>query len=63
MAPKPVAAALREVLAALGARAVSYADWQTIDAAERVRGQARGKPREKYTLVSEMITAINLGAT
>jgi ferredoxin--NADP+ reductase len=63
MAPKPGAAALRDVLVARGARIVSYPDWQTIDAAERARGQARDKPREKFTLVREMIAAIDAGAT
>ena len=42
---------------------VSYGEWQRIDVAERGRGQARNKPREKYTLVSEMIAAIDAGAT
>jgi hypothetical protein len=42
-----------------GARIVSYGEWQKIDLAERSRGQPRGKPREKYTLVREMIEAID----
>ena len=63
MTRKPGAAALRDALSAGGARIVSYPDWQTIDVAERARGQARGKPREKYTVVGEMIAAIDAGAT
>jgi hypothetical protein len=61
--PKPGAAALRDALCARGERIVSYGEWQRIDVAERSRGQARDKPREKYTLVSEMIAAIDGGAT
>jgi ferredoxin--NADP+ reductase len=34
---------------------VSYADWQRIDAEERLRGAAAGKPREKITRVSDML--------
>jgi ferredoxin/flavodoxin---NADP+ reductase len=63
MAPKPGAAALRDALCAGGERIVSYGEWQRIDVAERGRGHARDKPREKYTLVSEMIAAIDAGAT
>lgn len=63
MAPKRGAAALRDALCARGERIVSYGEWQRIDLAERGRGQARDKPREKYTLVSEMIAAIDAGAT
>ena len=61
--PKPGAAALRDALCARGERIVSYGEWQKIDVAERGRGQVRDKPREKYTLVSEMIAAIDAGAT
>jgi ferredoxin--NADP+ reductase len=63
MAPKPGAAALRDALCTGGERIVSYGEWQRIDVAERGRGHARNKPREKYTLVSEMIAAIDAGAT
>jgi len=56
---KPGAAALRDSLLTRGARIVSYGEWQKIDLAERSRGQPRGKPREKYTCVREMIEAID----
>ena len=55
------AAALTAVLETSGARPVSYDEWQKIDAAERSRGRLRGKPREKFTLVPEMISAIDGG--
>lgn len=38
-----------------GVRVVSYADWQSIDAAEIRRGQPVGKPREKFTRLDEML--------
>jgi ferredoxin--NADP+ reductase len=59
IAAKPGAAALKDVLASHGVRAVSYSDWHRIDAAERIRGEPRGKPREKFTSVVEMIEAID----
>lgn len=34
---------------------VDYAAWRRIDAAERSRGQATGKPREKFVTLSEML--------
>jgi ferredoxin--NADP+ reductase len=40
-------------------RIVSYKDWQTIDLSERQRGRAKGKPREKFTRVADMIEAID----
>ena len=37
---------------------VSYDDWQKIDAKEIERGEPKGKPREKYTYIDEMLSAI-----
>ena len=37
---------------------VSHADWQRIDAAERERGKALSKPREKFLTVSAMLEAL-----
>lgn len=51
--------ALRGIPEALrGQRVVSYADWQRIDAAERERGQALGKPREKFLHVQDMLQVL-----
>jgi ferredoxin--NADP+ reductase len=61
--PKPGVSALRDGLIARGARIVSYGEWLRIDVAERARGRTRDKPREKYTLIPEMIAAIDAGAT
>ena len=51
----PDTGAVLELLASRGVRAVSYADWQKIDAAEVARGEPNGKPREKFTTVNEML--------
>ncbi len=55
-------AALGIAAGSADARPVSYAEWQKIDLAERSRGELRGKPREKFTLVQEMIAAIDAEA-
>lgn len=39
---------------------VSYADWRTIDLAEIQAGQMRGKPREKFTRMAEMLALIDV---
>jgi ferredoxin--NADP+ reductase len=51
--PRPGADALVRLRA--GPRVVSYDDWLAIDQAEIGRGQANGKPREKFTRVEEML--------
>ena len=38
---------------------VRWKDWLQIDSAEKDRGQARGKPREKFSTVKEMLTAVH----
>jgi len=35
--------------------AISYQQWQTIDAAEVSKGEAQGRPRVKFTRVSDMV--------
>lgn len=55
---KPGGQGLHELLAERGTRAVTYAEWRRIDAAEIGRGQPKGKPREKFTRVAEMLNAI-----
>ena len=42
-----------------GCRRVSWKDWQRIDAAEKRRGEARGKPREKFTHIQSMLAVID----
>ncbi len=54
----PDTSALAALLGERNVRAVSYADWQRIDAAEIERGKACGKPREKFTRVEEMLAVL-----
>lgn len=56
---KPDSEPLARLLKDRGVRVVSYADWQKIDAAETARGQEVGKPREKFTRVSEMLALLD----
>ena len=56
--PTPSTDNVLELLSKRNVRAVSYADWQTIDAAEVERGAASGKPREKFTSVAEMLAQL-----
>jgi adrenodoxin-NADP+ reductase len=44
--------------ASLGLRTTSWHDWQRIDAAERERGQRKGKIRDKFSRVEEMLEVI-----
>ena len=44
---------------AKGVRPLSWSDWKRIDEAERARGQAKGKEREKFTSVAEMLKALD----
>jgi ferredoxin--NADP+ reductase len=55
---KAGAEGVRPLLAKRGVRAVSYADWKKIDAAEVGRGAPKGKPREKFTRVAEMLSVL-----
>jgi ferredoxin--NADP+ reductase len=48
-------AAVPALLAARGARAFSYADWQRLDGVEVERGKPRGRPRVKFLRVDEML--------
>ena len=52
---KPGAEALRPLLAGRGIRVLNYQDWLMIDAAEIDRGKPKGKPREKFTRIHEML--------
>lgn len=45
-------------LAGRVARIVSYPDWTAIDAAEKRRGAAHGKPREKFVTIPDMLAAM-----
>ena len=49
---------LKEEAASKGLRSVSWADWQKIDAAEKERGRERGKAREKFSSVKQMLEVL-----
>lgn len=42
-----------------GIRAVSWSDWEKIDKEERRRGEAKGKVREKFRSVEEMMKVVD----
>jgi adrenodoxin-NADP+ reductase len=44
---------------AKGVRPLSWDDWKRIDEEERARGKAKGKEREKFTSVDEMLKALD----
>jgi ferredoxin--NADP+ reductase len=50
--------ALLDRLRARVGRIVTYDDWAKIDAAEQSRGAPRGKPREKFVRISDMLAAV-----
>jgi ferredoxin/flavodoxin---NADP+ reductase len=55
----PSTQAIITLLHQKGVRVVSFQDWKKIDAAEIERGKAAGKPREKFTSVSEMMSVLS----
>jgi hypothetical protein len=55
---QPDSAHLRAQLDAAGVRVVDFADWKKIDAAELANGAAQGKPRERFTRISEMLDVL-----
>jgi ferredoxin--NADP+ reductase len=56
---KEGADAILSILSDKKARHISYADWQKINAKEIERGEPKGKPREKYTYIDEMLSVID----
>jgi ferredoxin--NADP+ reductase len=57
-APRPGADGLPTLLGADSRRVVSYDDWLVIDQMEVSRGSPKGKPREKFTSVDEMLEVL-----
>ena len=51
--------ALRDKLGDQKIRVVSFDDWRRIDAAELENGERVGKPREKFTRLSEMLALLD----
>ena len=56
---KPGAAGLDAQLVDRGVRVFRYRDWQKVDRAEVERGEPKGKPREKFTRVDEILAALD----
>jgi ferredoxin--NADP+ reductase len=56
---KPGADAVYELLERRGVRVFNYQDWSMLDTAEISRGKPKGKPREKFTRIDEMLAASN----
>jgi ferredoxin--NADP+ reductase len=52
--------AIREFLADKGLKVVDNDAWQKIDAAEIERGKEKGKPREKFVTVDELLSNAGL---
>ncbi len=57
--PVPESGKILALLKERGVRVVSFEDWQKIDDAEVERGQATGKPREKFPTVEEMLAMLD----
>jgi ferredoxin/flavodoxin---NADP+ reductase len=55
---KSGAKAIYSILDGKNIRHISFNDWRKIDAKEIEIGEAKGKPREKYTYVDEMLSVI-----
>lgn len=55
----PSRAAIDALLSDRGVRVVSWADWQRLDALEKERGAAQGRPRLKFTRIGEMLAALD----
>ncbi|MBP9002290.1 MAG: NADP oxidoreductase [Candidatus Hydrogenedentes bacterium] len=56
---EPDSDAVERLLKNRGVRVVSYADWKRIDAAEVARGAARGKPRERFSRIEDMLAVLD----
>ncbi|HKH21735.1 MAG TPA: FAD-dependent oxidoreductase [Gammaproteobacteria bacterium] len=57
---RPGADIIYPMLKARSVRVFGYPDWLKIDAAEIERGAPLGKPREKFTLIEEMLVALKI---
>ncbi|KAK7705412.1 NADPH-adrenodoxin reductase [Botryosphaeria dothidea] len=51
--------AVKGLLESSGVRRVSWEDWKKIDAAERERGAAKGKEREKFVTKREILSVLD----
>lgn len=58
-ATRPGAEALLPLLRQRNVRYISFPEWKKIDAIEVELGQPKGKPREKFTSVNEMLSVLD----
>ena len=56
--PRPGIEAIASKLRLRPVCTVDYPAWKVIDAAERERGRPKGKPREKFTRISDMLALV-----
>jgi adrenodoxin-NADP+ reductase len=56
---KQGATAILPLLKQRGIRTVSYKDWKKIEARESELGQPKGKPREKFTKIEEVLKMLD----
>lgn len=52
-------AGIREEVLKTGVRPLNWADWRRIDDAEKARGKSKGKEREKFASVEEMLKVLD----
>lgn len=50
--------AIRHELGSRANQAISWNQWRKIDSAERERGRSKGKKREKFTSITEMLAVV-----
>jgi adrenodoxin-NADP+ reductase len=50
---------VRQELGAGAGRVVTWDQWRLIDAAEKARGRANGKEREKFTNIADMLAVLD----
>jgi ferredoxin--NADP+ reductase len=53
---------MEELLRSLGVPYVSFADWKRLDQLEVERGKPKGKPREKFISIPDMLAALGKAA-
>lgn len=51
--------AVKEEVEAEGVRPLSWTDWKRIDEAEKARGKEKGKEREKFASIAEMLQTLD----
>ncbi|MGH1418890.1 MAG: FAD-dependent oxidoreductase [Hyphomicrobiaceae bacterium] len=56
---KPGIDGFLSILKTSGVKRVAFSDWLKIDSAEIERGNAKGKPREKFTRIDEMLDLLD----